>query len=155
LLDVDGVIALMGDDRADAVFETVVAGFPVTIAIRTPERLARLTAAFQLVWATSWQREAAESLGPVLGLSHELPWLPFDPEADRDAWTYKLPTISRFVRDSPAAIVDDELGEDVTAWANQRPFPTLIVQPDPRVGLTDNQVDELLRFVSDLERDSL
>ena len=53
------------------------------------------------------------------------------------------------------AIVDDELGEDVMAWADQRPYPTLIVKPDSRVGLTDDQVDELLRFVSDLERDCL
>ena len=74
--------------------------------------------------------------------------LRFDPDADRDAPTYKLPVVKRFVRDRPAAWVDDELGEDVIAWADQREQPTMLVHCDPRVGLTDEHVDDLLAFAA-------
>ena len=148
LLDVDGVIALLGPGSGESTFEAVVADYPVTIAVAAQERLSRLAAVFQIVWATAWQRDGAEALGPLLGLPDDLPFLRFDPGADRDAATYKLPVVKRFVRNRPAAWVDDELGEDVIAWADQREQPTLLVRCDPRVGLTDEQVDDLLAFAA-------
>lgn len=151
LLDVDGVIALHGDSYTEPTFHAVVAGFPVAIAVAAHERLSRLAQAFQIVWATSWQRDGAEALAPLLGLPDDLPFLTFDPDADRTRGTYKLPVVRRFVRDRAFAFVDDELGEDVVAWANEREPPTLLIHCDPRVGLTDEQVDQLLRFAAGLE----
>ena len=110
LLDIDGVIALLGPGNGEPTFDAVVAGYPVTIAVAAQERVSRLANAFQIVWASSWMQDAAEALGPLLGLPDDLPFLRFDPEADRDAPTYKLPVVKRFVRDRPAAWVDDELG---------------------------------------------
>jgi hypothetical protein len=105
LLDIDGVLVLMGSGDVEATFEAVVAGFPVVIAVAARDRLSRLANAFQIVWASSWQRAGAESLGPMLGLPGDLPFLRFDPGADRDAASYKLPVIERFKRDRPAALM--------------------------------------------------
>jgi len=154
LLDVDGVIAVLGSGSGEPTFEAVVAGYPVSIAVAAQERLSRLATVFQLVWATAWMEDAAEALGPVLGLPDDVPFLRFDPDADRDAPTYKLPVVKRFVRDRPVAWVDDELGEDVIAWADQREEPTLLVCCDPRVGLTDEDVDDLLAFASSVTDES-
>jgi len=93
-------------------------------------------------------RDAAEALGPLLGLPDDRPFLRFDPEAGPDAPTYKLPVVNRFVRDRPVAWVDDELGPDAVARADERDQPTLLIQPDPRIGLMDEQVEELLSFAT-------
>jgi hypothetical protein len=79
-------------------------------------------------------------------LPDDLPLLRFAPEADRDAATYKLPVVRCFVRDRPAAWFDDELGEDVIAWADHGGEATMFVRCDPRVGLTHEDVDDLLAF---------
>jgi hypothetical protein len=152
LLDIDGVIALLGSGNGEDTFETTVVGYPVTIAVAAQERVSRLASVFHIVWATAWQRDGAEALGPLLGLQDDLPFLRFDPDADRDAPTYKLPVVKRFVRDRPAAWADDELGEDVIAWADQRQEATMLVHCDPRVGLTQKHVDDLLAFAA---RDSM
>lgn len=46
--------------------------------------------------------------------------------------------------------MDDELGADVIVWADQREQPTLLVRCDPRVGLTDEHVDQFLAFAKHL-----
>ena len=84
----------------------------------------------------------------MLGLPDDLPFLRFDPGSDRDAPTYKLPVVKHFVRDRPAAWVDDELGDDVIAWADHREQRTMLVSCDPRFGVTDAHVDELLAFAA-------
>lgn len=88
-------------------------------------------------------------LGPPLGLARESSVLAIRaPGADRDAATYKLSVVKRFVRDRAAAWVDDELGEDVIAWADQRKEHTILVHCDPRTGITDEYVHDLLVFAA-------
>jgi hypothetical protein len=153
LLDVDGVIALLGSRYAEPTFASMVAGFPVTIAVASQERLRRISSVFQVVWATSWQKDAAEHLAPLVGLGDDLPFLSFDPDADRTIGTYKLAVVDRFVRDRPAAWLDDELGEDVVVWASEREHPTLLINCDPCFGITDDHVDNLIDFASRLSLD--
>ena len=150
LMDVDGVLALLGPGAHEPCFDATVGEFPVTIAEATPGRVLRLAEAFQLVWATSWQRQAAEEFGPLLGLPNDLPFLRFDRSLDHPGSSYKLPVVERFVRDRSAAWVDDELGEDVVVWAEQRDHPTLLVHTDPRYGLVDEQVEQLLAFAHEV-----
>jgi hypothetical protein len=140
------VIVLLGSGEGEPTFELTVAGVPVVIAVAVRERLARLARVFQLVWATSWQRDGAESLGPLLGLSEDLPFLRFDHDLDHDGANHKLPVVRRFVGGRAIAWVDDELGEDVVAWAADREQPTLLIHTDPRIGLIDVQVQELIEF---------
>jgi hypothetical protein len=149
LLDVDGVVVVLGAGSGEPLFEATVAGFPVTVAVAARERLSGLAEAFQIVWASSWMRDGAEALGPLVGLADDVPFLRFDPDADRDAVTYKLPVVQRFVRDRAVAWVDDELGgEVVIGWAESREHPTLLVHTDPRVGLVDEHVATLLAFAA-------
>lgn len=60
LLDVDGVVVVLGPGSEET-FEVVVAGLPVTVAMAARVRLARLPAAYQLVWASAWLRRNARS----------------------------------------------------------------------------------------------
>ena len=53
-LDVDGPIALMGDPDPSVVFEGMVDGVPFVISRQLPERLRKVPAVFQIVWASSW-----------------------------------------------------------------------------------------------------
>jgi hypothetical protein len=147
LLDIDGVIVLLGSGDGDETFEATVAAVPVTVAVAAQERLSRLASAYAIIWASGWMADGADALGPLVGL-HDRPFLRFDAGADRRLGSYKLSAVQSFVRDHPAAWVDDEIGEDTRAWAERRDQPTLIIQPDPRVGLTDEHVAELMEFAS-------
>lgn len=148
LLDVDGVVALLGEGDGEPTFEALVGPFPVIMAVAVRERLRRLLSAFRVVWATSWGSVAAEHLGPFLGLPGDLPFLRFEADLDASGASYKLPAVQRFVRDRPFAWADDELGQDVIAWADQRQHPTLLLSTDPRYGLLDAHVDQLLDFAA-------
>ena len=150
LLDADGVLGLLGEGNGEPTFEAIAGSFPVTIAVASQERLSRLARVFQIVWATSWQRTAAEHLGPLLGLPADLPFLSFDQDLGAADLSYKLPAVQRFVGTRATAWVDDELGEDVMAWADQRQSPTLLIHTDPRYGLLDEHVDRLLAFAARL-----
>jgi hypothetical protein len=151
LLDIDGVVALLGHDGAEPTFEATVAGYPVTVAVAARARLSRLARSFRIVWASAWMDEGARVFGPVLGLSADLPFLRFDPDADPEAATYKLPVVRRFVRDRAVAWIDDELGEDVGSWAESRRHPTLLVHTDPRIGLVNDHVEALLAFAAEAQ----
>lgn len=143
-LDVDGPIALMGHAPAHQVFEHDVAGIPLLISRALPACLRRLHSVFQIVWASSWGRQASRKIAPLLGLPVGLPHIPFT-AARRPGVSYKLSGLKRWLKSAPAAIVDDEVGEDMWSWAATRP-DTLIVQVDPRLGLLDEQVEQLLEF---------
>ncbi len=146
LIDIDGVIVLLGPGQEET-FEATVAGFPVTIAVAARERVQRIATVFDLVWASSWEHDGADQLGPLLGLE-DRPFLSFQRDLHRRAASHKLPAVKRFIRDRPMAWVGDELSDDVVAWAAQRKHPTLLVPTDPRIGLTDEQTDELVRFAA-------
>jgi hypothetical protein len=147
LLDIDGVIALLGDGSGEPVFEAIAGEFPVRIAERSPERVRVLRRHFVLVYATSWGGGADEFISPLIGLPVGVPHVPFNRDAESaPGATWKLPFVARFVRDRPAAWVDDELDVDVGVWQAARGAPTLLVHTDPRVGLTDEHVTKLVGF---------
>lgn len=143
-LDVDGPIALMGDPPADEVFECQVAGIPLLISRSLPRRLECLADAFQIVWASSWGRQASTQIAPLVGLPAGLPHIPFK-ATRKPGRSYKLSGLKRWLRDAPAALVDDEVGADLWRWASERPN-TLIVEVDPRLGLVEDEVERLLGF---------
>ncbi len=146
-LDVDGPIVLMGAQEGDEVFEAWAGEIPVTIARQLPARLLRLSAAFQVVWSTSWGRKANLHIAPLVGLPATLPVIEFDrfPRA-KPGETRKLPGLQAWLKAAPAAIVDDEVGQDLLDWAARRTVPTLVVEIDPRHGILDVHVERLLAF---------
>lgn len=148
LLDVDGVLCptfrqplspgqqLVEVDESD----TVVMDAQMT------GRLKRLGASYDLVWCTSWEERANEYIAPLYQLP-ALPTISFDTDARA---TWKLPAVERFVGQRPFAWIDDELQPDAHAWAAERLVPTLLIDVDPRDGLTDRLVDLLVEFAADV-----
>jgi HAD domain in Swiss Army Knife RNA repair proteins len=158
LLDVDGVLCpfegtipstrrvgpdgykrveLEGDRAPDAF---------LWIADANAERLRRLHAEYDIVWATGWAHEANRVIGPLHDLGElEVVHL----EAAFDAPTWKLPSVSTYVDDDrPCAWIDDDLGPDAEAWARSRRAPTLLARTEPHVGLTEELTQRCLRFAA-------
>ena len=44
--------------------------------------------------------------------------------------------------------IDDLLRQDALDWADERPYPTLLVHPESRAGLTHEHVEEIAPFVA-------
>ncbi len=111
--------------------------------------LERLSARFELVWATGWEEKANEYLPRILALPFkELPVLTFDGRAVFGSSHWKLDAIGEYAGDRPAAWIDDNMDGACEQWADDRAAPTLLVRTDPPVGLTDEHV-ELLLFWAD------
>jgi hypothetical protein len=96
------------------------------------------------VWASSWQADADTLIGPKVGL----PPLGFVALGRPDITTsrpcgylWKRDPVSAWLGDRPAAWIGDDFTRLDHAWAargNADGIPTLIVQPDPRIGLPQN-----------------
>jgi HAD domain in Swiss Army Knife RNA repair proteins len=153
-VDVDGVISLFGFAPGAAEMPGPlhwIDGIAHFIPEDVGERLVRLAASFELVWATGWEERANEHLPYILGLPfRELPFLTFDGRAVFGSAHWKVDAIAEYAGDRPAAWIDDNIDEECVAWAEGRSAATLIVHTDSAVGLTDEHVEELLRWAEGL-----
>ena len=150
-VDVDGVISLFGFDHAAALpgaFHSI-DGILHCIGSNAAERLARLAERYELVWATGWEEKANEYLPHLLGMPGRLPVLTFDGRAVFGSAHWKLDAIDEYARDRPAAWIDDNLDERCRRWAEERGAPTLLVETDAAVGITDDHVEQLLRWADE------
>ena len=147
-LDVDGPIAIFGKSHdPQLVNETWVDEIPVTLDRGIRSRLSVLHRHFHIVWSSSWQRSASLLVGPLVGLPEGLPYINFDHYVQsKIGESRKLPALKAWLKERPVAIVDDEIGDDMRAWATERASPTLLVEIDPRYGILDGHVVELLAF---------
>ncbi|TDP29844.1 hypothetical protein [Nocardia ignorata] len=74
--------------------------------------LLALADVFELVWATTWEHEANEFIGPLIGLP-ELPvveWAEGRPKVNRAGVYWKTPQLIEHAAGRPFAWVDDEIG---------------------------------------------
>lgn len=144
-VDVDGVISVFGfpHDGPPPGRMYSVEGIPHCLADGCGERLIRLSDSYELVWATGWEERANEHLPHLLGLPGEFPVLSFDFKPQWGSAHWKLSAVERYAADRPAAWIDDSFNEACHFWANEREAPTLLVQTDPAVGITDRHVHEL------------
>ena len=146
-VDVDGVISLFGFDPGGPLpgsFHSI-DGIPHCIGAEAGRRLARLAERYELVWATGWEEKANDYLPYLLGLPDRLPVLSFENAVFGTAH-WKLGPIGAYARDRPAAWIDDSFDERCVAWAERREAPTLLVQTKSAVGITDADVERLLRW---------
>ena len=150
-VDVDGVISLFGFDPSGGLPGSFIAvdGILHCIATEVGPRLARLAERYELVWATGWEEKANEYLPQLLGIPSNLPTLTFGGRAVFGTAHWKLGPIGEYAGNRPAAWIDDSLDERCTTWARERNAPTLLVETDPAIGLTDEQVKRLLRFADE------
>lgn len=105
----------------------------------------------ELVWATTWEQEANEWIGPVLGL----PALPVvcwpqesaRPEQERGGLFWKTRTLADYAAARPFAWVDDQITMADWRWcATQYPAPTLLQPIHPARGLTAGDFATLDRW---------
>jgi hypothetical protein len=153
-VDVDGVISLFGftpgAGRLPGPLHWI-DGVAHCIPDDVGARLATLADRFELVWATGWEERANEHLPFILKLPiRDLPTLAFDGRAVFGSAHWKVEAIDEYAGDRPAAWIDDNIDETCRAWAEGRSAPTLIVQTDTAIGMTDEHVEELLRWAGGL-----
>ena len=152
-MDVDGVISLFGfdpDGPLPGTFHSI-DGILHCIGSDAADRLRRLADTYELVWATGWEEKANEYLPHLLQMPRKLPTLTFDGRAVFGTAHWKLEAIGEYAGDRPAAWLDDSLDERCTRWAKRRRAPTLLVQTEPAVGITDEHVERLLRFADEFK----
>ncbi len=152
MVDIDGVISLFGapaayagdvpERAADGSFHSI-EGIPHFLSAIAAAHLLDLAQHFELVWASGWEERADEHLPHLLGLPSGMPFLRFDRAVGRSNAHWKLDAIERFAGGRPLAWIDDALDEECREWAARRAAPTLLVQTDPRAGLTEMEVAEL------------
>jgi len=155
-VDVDGVISLFGFDRSSPPagrFHNV-EGIPHWIGECSGALLSRLASHFELVWATGWEERANEHLPHLLELEQELPTLTFDGRKVFGEAHWKIEAVADYARGRPAAWIDDSLDERCEAWAEEREEPTLLVETDAAVGLTEEHVDELVAWAEKVTADA-
>ncbi|SFR28876.1 hypothetical protein SAMN04488564_115185 [Lentzea waywayandensis] len=101
-----------------------------------------------LVWATTWEHEANEFIGPRIGLP-ELEWIDFGGRgADhRDGHHGKVPAITEWVGTRPIAWLDDDFQPRDQEWASSRP-DTLLVPVDPRKGIGADHLERVRAFLT-------
>ena len=141
------------------------AGYELLLNPQHPQWIAEVEAAgFDMVWATMWRDRAATDFAPVAGFGHDWDHIDFHAFQPLDAWRsagmtglgvggYKAPGIEAVAGDTPAVWVDDDLQSENYRWAARRNaagIPTLLVQPDPAVGMTRAHIDAVLEFAADL-----
>ncbi len=147
LLDIDGVLNPTTSSPPPGYRTTEVAGYRFHMSDMHRDRLGRLLPSADIVWATTWEHAANESIGPALGLPN-CPVVRFTGNRESDTW--KLPYVERYAGERPLVWVEDNLFSDAHHWANERPSPTLLVQPSGAVGLTTQHFDEIDTFLTQL-----
>jgi hypothetical protein len=143
MVDVDGVISLFSDGwgtggtgaTQPGSFHSI-EGMPHFLSATAATHLLALAEDFEMVWASGWEERADEHLPHLLGLPQRLPFLRFARAVDRANAHWKLDAIDAFAGARPLAWIDDALGPACEEWALARAAPTLLVQTDPRQGLT-------------------
>jgi hypothetical protein len=157
-VDIDGVISLFGFDqpedparvdpaRAPGEFH-LIDGLLHCIALDNGPRLLRLSDSYDVVWASGWEDRANDHLPGILGVP-ELPYLTFDGQAQFGTAHWKLEALENYSRTRPLAWIDDSLDDSCYEWAEERAEPTLLVETESPVGLTDAHVEALEAWVRD------
>ena len=121
---------------------------PVRICPLHAAWLTELTVSFDLVWATSWNEHERDLLKQALDYPEfagaaAMPPSPFPPEN-------KVDGVSTIAVKSAVAWIDDLVTDRARIWAASRTEPTILLEADPRTGMTRKHVDKLLAWASAL-----
>lgn len=157
LLDVDGVLAPFGyDSPLENCTRVNMKNTYVNVPNDHCDRLAQLSEYFDFVWCTTYEEEANNFLCDVLKLN-KLPYIdlckPLGIRKTPPGKTWKFPWVRQWIRETDpymaVAWIDDEIELDIARWAKLRQG-TLLLKPQPNVGLTDEHVTELIEWAKTL-----
>ncbi|MCW8219179.1 HAD domain-containing protein [Streptomyces griseolus] len=108
------------------------------------------------VWCTSWRRDATTIIGPLLGLP-DFPYLdlprPQITTSHPDGYLWKRGYADTWLGRAPAVWIDDDFTSLDHAWAAERTakgVATLLVEPDPHLGLQAEHLAEVTTWISQL-----
>jgi HAD domain in Swiss Army Knife RNA repair proteins len=162
LLDVDGVLnawPFVAQDRENPWNDyqnARVMGFPIWWSPTMVKRLLAVSTRVEVLWLTTWERDAQIKLAPALGLPR------WELAGDRDLWPegpdgwWKL-DVARdlYERDpTPFIWIDDDYAFDDLAvrWIKSLPpGVAMAISPDSNYGITDAHLDLIEAFVDDGE----
>jgi hypothetical protein len=155
-VDIDGVISLFGFEErpmdGSARFQ-LVDGVPHYISLAAGERLVRLSACFEMVWASGWEDKANFYLPELLGVP-ELPHISFDSRPSAGGAHWKLASLEAYAGTRAVAWIDDNFDASCYEWAERRPAPTLLVPTEPQLGLEEAHVAALEHWAASLAADT-
>jgi hypothetical protein len=108
------------------------------------------------MWCTSWRQDATTLIGPLL----DLPALPYvdlpRPQittSHPNGYLWKRDHVDAWLGDAPAVWIDDDFTDLDHAWAAARTAygtATLLVQPDPYLGLQAEHLTEVTMWAAQL-----
>jgi HAD domain in Swiss Army Knife RNA repair proteins len=157
MVDIDGVISLFGasapagESGRKGSFHSI-EGIPHFLSATAAAHLLALAPSFELVWASGWEERANEHLPHLLGLPKGLPFLSFERSVGRSNAHWKLDAIGTYAAGRPLAWIDDAFNAACQEWAIERASPTLLVQTDPEVGLTEREALQLEEWAQGLQQ---
>jgi len=112
------------------------------------------------VWCTSWRHDANTHIGPRIGLPNldviDLPRTAIT-TSHPNGYLWKRDHVTRWATDDPLAWIDDDFTPLDHEWAAHRTAttaPTLLVQPDPHIGLTPEHLDQVLAWAAGIPAQS-
>jgi len=139
--------------------EAWAAGYDLLLHPSHPAWVAEMEQVAEVCWSTMWVGSAASRFAPVAGFGHDWEYVDFPAYHRPSDWhartgmgvgAYKLPGWKAVTTATePIVIIDDDLEPVVYLWAAEREAnggPTLLIQPDPAVGMTRAHVDQVLDF---------
>lgn len=123
---------------------------PLRVWLNPAHGPALLDLPVELVWATTWEQEANEWIGPVLGLP-ALPVVNWPeeswPKQEPDGLFWKTRTVADYAAGRPFAWVDDQITMADWRWcATRHPASTLLQHVHPARGLTTGDFATLDRW---------
>ncbi|WP_028804669.1 HAD domain-containing protein [Streptomyces sp. 142MFCol3.1] len=169
LIDIDGVLIPFPDEygstpathaRHDVVPAGRSADNPVTVWLNPDHGRLLMdvirTGLVTPVWCTSWRQDATALIGPLL----DLPTLPYvdlpRPQittSHPNGYLWKRDHVDAWLGDAPAVWIDDDFTDLDHEWAVERTVKgtaTLLIQPDPHLGLQPEHLTEVTRRVAQL-----
>ncbi|MFB9967573.1 HAD domain-containing protein [Sinosporangium siamense] len=146
LVDVDGVLNPLGRPTPDfRKYECHVEGQTYTVFLNSRHGTRLLSLAVEtgseLVWATTWEHWANEWIAPRLSLP-QLPVIKLPPNVrGQFGEMFKTPAIAEYVGRRPFVWFDDQVWAADEDYLRAHPGvgDFLLVQVDPRVGLTQTE----------------
>ncbi|MFE6126766.1 hypothetical protein ACFQ6Q_00615 [Streptomyces sp. NPDC056437] len=130
---------------------------PLRVWLNRTHGPALMALPYQLVWATAWEAEANEWIGPHLGLP-ELPHIDWPQPGERIAdpsipagLHWKTLRVVEYAAGRPFAWIDDEISlRDTDYIAANHDGPALLHRVSPRLGLLQDDFDTLAAWAATL-----